>query len=107
MGFMSPADLRNPDVPIEPEVDYEHKPSGNFTIVTRANVRSGRWGSGHPEVSSDISCLGAVAGTEGHSSAQRSAMLREETPKDDSGPARARVLSRSRFPTYLSGVRSR
>jgi hypothetical protein len=37
-GFMSDADKRNPDVPTEPEVDYEHKPSGNFTIVKRSNA---------------------------------------------------------------------
>jgi hypothetical protein len=37
-GFMSAADRQRPDVPAEPEVEYEQKPGANFTIVARANV---------------------------------------------------------------------
>jgi hypothetical protein len=36
--FMSPSDQKRPDLPKEPEVVYEQKPGGNFTIVTRANL---------------------------------------------------------------------
>ena len=36
--FMSPPDQNRLDLPKEPEVIYEQKPGGNFTIVTRANL---------------------------------------------------------------------
>jgi len=35
-GFQSPADQANEDLPHEPDVDFEHKPSNNFTIVGSA-----------------------------------------------------------------------
>lgn len=37
-NFMSAPDRQRPDLPKEPEVVYEQKPGGNFTIVTRANL---------------------------------------------------------------------
>ena len=37
-GFMSDQDLKRPDLPKEPEVVYEQKPGGNFTIAARANL---------------------------------------------------------------------
>jgi len=37
-GFMSAADQNRPDLPKEPEVDYEQKPQANFTIVTRGSL---------------------------------------------------------------------
>lgn len=36
-NFMSAADRKRPDLPKEPEVVFEQKPGGNFTIVTRGN----------------------------------------------------------------------
>jgi hypothetical protein len=45
---MAPADRDRPDLPKEPEIDYEQKPDSNFTIVSRATLKSFLTGAAKP-----------------------------------------------------------
>jgi hypothetical protein len=63
-SFMSDDDRQRPDLPKEPEVEYEQKPGANFTIVVRANLAQRILGlTKTPRCVVTIYASSAVAGT--------------------------------------------